>query len=74
MSVNFIESDRKTPFLLPPSIEEWLPEGHLDRFVVEIIEQLDLSSLTESLGAALYLAAGENSHGVLIRWLFVTLR
>ena len=47
MSVNFIESDRKTPFLLPPSIEDWLPEGHLARFVVEIVEQLDLSSLTE---------------------------
>ena len=47
MSVNFIEWDRKTPFLLPPSIEDWLPEGHLARFVVEIVEQLDLSSLTE---------------------------
>ena len=47
MSVHFIESDRKTPFLLPPSIEDWLPEGHLARFVVEIVEQLDLSSLTE---------------------------
>jgi len=47
MSVNFVELDRKTPFLLPPSIEDWLPEGHLARFVVEIVEQLDLSSLTE---------------------------
>jgi transposase len=47
MSVHFIESDRKTRFLLPPSIEDWLPEGHLARFVVEIVEQLDLSSLTE---------------------------
>lgn len=50
MSVNFIEWDRKTPFLLPPSIEDWLPEGHLARFVVEIVEQLDLRSLTESYG------------------------
>jgi len=48
MSVNFDEWDRKTPFLLPPSIEDWLPEGHLARFVVEIVEQLDLSSLKES--------------------------
>ena len=31
MSVNFVELDRKTPFLLPPSIEDWLPEGHLAR-------------------------------------------
>jgi transposase len=57
MSVNFIESDRKTPFLLPPSIEDWLPEGHLARFVVEIVEQLDLSSLKES-----YTGRGSQPH------------
>lgn len=57
MSVNFIESDRKTPFLLPPSIENWLPEGHLARFVVEIVEQLDLSSLKES-----YTGRGSQPH------------
>jgi hypothetical protein len=38
MSVNFFECDRKTPFLIPPSIEDWLPQGHLARFVVEIVE------------------------------------
>jgi len=47
MSVNFFECDRKTPFLFPPSIEDWLPQGHLARFVVEIVERLDLRSLTE---------------------------
>jgi len=57
MSVNFIEWDRKTPFLLPPSIEDWLPEGHLARFVVEIVDQLDLSSLTES-----YTGRGSQPH------------
>lgn len=57
MSVNFIEWDRKTPFLLPPSIEEWLPQGHLARFVVEIVEQLDLSSLKES-----YAGRGSQPH------------
>ena len=34
--------DRQTPYLLPPSVEDWLPERHLARFVVEIIDQLDL--------------------------------
>ena len=29
--------DRETGFLLPPS-DEWLPETHLARFVVEVIE------------------------------------
>jgi transposase len=38
--------DRATPYLLPPSIEDWLPEDHLARFVVDIVEQLDLSALT----------------------------
>jgi transposase len=48
MKVNFIDCDRKTLYLLPPSVEDWLPEGHLARFVVEIVDQLDLTSLKES--------------------------
>jgi transposase len=35
-------------YLLPPSLQDWLPEGHLARFVVEIVEQLDLRSLKRS--------------------------
>ena len=42
MSFKFVSCDRKTPYLLPPSLQDWLPEGHLARFVVEIVEQLDL--------------------------------
>lgn len=37
--------DRATDFLLPPSIQEGLPEAHLARYVVEVVEQLDLSAL-----------------------------
>ncbi len=48
MSVKFVECDRETQYLLPPSLQDWLPEGHLARFVVEIVEQLDLSSLKKS--------------------------
>jgi hypothetical protein len=48
MKANFIEVDRYTPYLLPPSVQDWLPEKHLARFVVEIVEQLDLNSLKES--------------------------
>ena len=47
MSVTFIECDRDTPYLLPPSLQDWLPEGHLARFVVEIVEKLDLRALKE---------------------------
>ena len=38
----------RTGFLLPPSVDEWLPQRHLARFVVEVIEGLDLSELEES--------------------------
>ena len=45
---NFRAIDRDTGFLLPPSIDEWLPEKHLARFVVEVIDGLDLSGMTRS--------------------------
>ena len=45
---NFRPTDRLTSFLLPPSIDEWLPERHLARFVVEVIEGLDLTALSKS--------------------------
>ena len=31
--------------LLPPSLQDWLPEGHLARFVAEVVEALDLSAI-----------------------------
>lgn len=41
----FVPVDRDTAYLLPPSVDEWLPSDHLARFVVEVIEQLDLGDL-----------------------------
>ncbi|MCA3218736.1 MAG: IS5/IS1182 family transposase, partial [Burkholderiales bacterium] len=41
----FVQADRHTAYLLPPSVDEWLPQTHLARLVVEVIEQLDLSEL-----------------------------
>jgi transposase len=41
----FIQAHHNTIFLMPPSLEEWLPEGHLARFVVEIVHKLDLSEI-----------------------------
>jgi len=46
VSNNFRDADRLTPYLMPPSLNEWLPEGHLARFVVEIVGELDLTSIT----------------------------
>lgn len=45
---NFRIVDRETGFLLPPSVDEWLPERHLARFVVEVIEGLDLRAMSGS--------------------------
>jgi len=45
---NFRIFDRQTGFLLPPSIDDWLPEKHLARFVAEIIDGLDLSAMSSA--------------------------
>jgi transposase len=45
---NFRPINRDTGFLLPPSVDEWLPQRHLARFVVEVIDRLDLSELEKS--------------------------
>lgn len=45
---NFRTIDRQTGFLLPPSVDEWLPEKHLARFVVEVIDGLDLRAMSGS--------------------------
>ena len=45
---NFRTIDRKTGFLLPPSVDDWLPERHLARFIVEVIDGLDLSAMSRS--------------------------
>jgi transposase len=45
---NFRNFDRDTAFLLPPSINDWLPEKHLARFIVEVIDGLNLSAMSNS--------------------------
>jgi hypothetical protein len=41
----FVPVDRDTAYFLPPSVDEWLPSDHLARFVVEVIDRLDLDDL-----------------------------
>ena len=45
---HFRPIDRDTGFLMPPSVDEWLPERHLARFVVEVVAGLDLRAMTGS--------------------------
>jgi transposase len=44
MAQRFLACDREQAMLLPASVVDWLPEGHLARFVVEVVERLDLSA------------------------------
>jgi transposase len=53
----FIPYSREQQYLLPPSMNDWLPENHLARFIVEVVEQLDLTKLTgrfSGCGSAAY--------------------
>jgi transposase len=45
---NFRPINRDTGFLLPPSVDEWLPQRHLARFVVEVVDGLDLAALEKA--------------------------
>jgi transposase len=45
MAQNFLSCDREQVMLLPPDLQEWLPAGHLARFVIETVEQLDLDGV-----------------------------
>ncbi len=54
---HFIVTDRKTDYLLPPSLDDWLNQDHLARFIVEVVDQLDLSKLTRQ-----YAGRGSKAH------------
>lgn len=44
MGYHFVPCDRGQQFLMPPSLDDWLPKGHLARCVVEMVDVLDLSA------------------------------
>jgi transposase len=55
MAYNFLHGDRDQPFLLPPDLRDWLPEGHLAWFILDVVDQLDL--------APFYRAHRDDGHG-----------
>ncbi|MBE0617240.1 MAG: IS1182 family transposase [Proteobacteria bacterium] len=67
MSNAFVPVNRDMPYLLPPSIQDWLPDNHLARFVVDIVQQLDLRALTR-----VYAGRGSKAYhpGMLLSLLF----
>ena len=50
MSSNFITTNRDQQYLFPPSVQDWLPEDHLARFVVDIVSQLNTQPLSAAYG------------------------
>ncbi len=44
MAFNFLPCDRDQPYLLPPSLKDWLPEDHLAFFLLDAVKEMDLHS------------------------------
>jgi len=43
MAVNVRVADRDQVFLMPPSVADWLPDGHLAWFLLDVVAELDMS-------------------------------
>jgi hypothetical protein len=45
MSKRFRVCSLDQEFLLPPSLQDWLPEDNLARFIADVVNELDLSGI-----------------------------
>ena len=57
MSDTFRQVDPKTLYRMPPSMNDWLPEGHLARSIIEIVGQLNLTAIKSA-----YAGRGSKAH------------
>jgi transposase len=48
MGKSFVPDDVNQALLFPPLLHDWLPERHLARFLVDVVEALDLSAIYSS--------------------------
>ncbi len=48
MGFNLSSAERGQEFLLPPSVLEWLPQDHLAFFIIDAVDQMDLSGFYRS--------------------------
>jgi len=55
MAQNFLANDRDQPFLLPPSLRDWLPADHFAWFMIDAVARMDLT--------AFYRAYRDDGHG-----------
>jgi hypothetical protein len=49
---NFVAADRGQVFLLPPDMPDWLAADHLVWFVIDVVDQLDLSRFRAAVSRA----------------------
>lgn len=59
MAFNLLLCDREQGYLMPPSLREWLGEGHLAWFIIDAVDQMELSEFyaayrNDGWGAAAY--------------------
>ena len=47
MSKTYLPYDPDQQLLLPQALQEWLPEDHLAYFISDVVDQLDLSEITD---------------------------
>ena len=45
MGKSFRACDLDQMYLLPPALQDWLPEDHLARFIAEVSSELDLQPI-----------------------------
>ncbi len=48
MGYNFLRCDRDQLYLLPPALQDWLPEGDLAWFLLDAVAQMDLSAIEQT--------------------------
>jgi transposase len=45
MATRFVRIDRETPLLLPPDLRDWVPKSHLAHYILDAVEELELSQV-----------------------------
>ena len=70
MGYNFVTVDREQVFLMPPSMQDWLPEGHLAWFVLDVVSELDLTQFVAAYRADGRGGAAYDPAMILAIWLY----
>jgi transposase len=51
MGYNFLPCEREQLYLLPPALQDWLPEGDLTWFLLDAVAQMNLTAITRTYRA-----------------------